>query len=165
MSRAISLAIWMETTMHNMSLLCVVIHIIYNMPLFYMKSNIPCNSALPYIITIGLLYTEDNMIYNMALIVCNSPYHVKHVSIVCYHMWYGALWYIVGLVLWIRLTMHNMAPCSKCILYVIRLFTCNRIIYVIGRDKGYCGIIQPYCWCNKHIYIRVPYHIIYAIII
>ena len=32
------------------------------MLLFYIKSK----SALPYIIDIGLFYTEDNMIYNMA---------------------------------------------------------------------------------------------------
>ena len=68
--------------MHNIAVLCVVIHIIYNMLLFYIKSK----SALSYIIDIPLFYAEDNMIYCMARIICNSPYHVKHGSIAYHHM-------------------------------------------------------------------------------
>ena len=127
--------------MHNIALWCVVMHIIYNMLLFYIKSK----SALPYIIDIPLLYTEANMIYCMAPIICNSSYHVKHGSIAYHRMWYGAQWHIAGLVLWIRLTMNNNIPFSKCVWHVIGLDTYNKAIFMYARvDKAYNVIIQPY---------------------
>ena len=114
-----------------------------------------------------LLHTEANMIYCMAPIICNSPYHVKLGFTAYHHMWYGAPWYIVGLVLWIRLTMNNIILFSKCVWHVTGLVTYNNaILCMLGCDKAYNVLRQPYYVWNKHIlyiytYISMPYHLIY----
>ena len=62
---------------------------------------------------------------------------------VYYHMWYGTLWYIVGLALWTELTKDNTD--------------------MIGHHRANCDIIGPHHSHMKHVLdIWVPYHILYG---